>query len=64
MPHYDPALVIPLIALLALSVWAMWAWGRVWEDQATARIKWAAAASACWFAMCAATIALLFDISA
>lgn len=64
MPSYDPALVIPLSALLALSVWAMWAWGRVWEEQAIGRIKWAAAASACWFAMCAVTIALLFDISA
>jgi len=39
----------------------MWAWGRVWQEQAPGRLKWAAAA--CWFAMFAVIIAFFYDFS-
>ncbi|HEX2941078.1 MAG TPA: hypothetical protein VHO91_08525 [Rhodopila sp.] len=46
---------------LALSVWAMLAWGGVWQDQAPSTLKWAAGASACWFAMAAVIVGFIFD---
>lgn len=63
MSLYDPGIQILLAVQLALSLWAMWAWGRVWQEQELKRLKWAAGASACWFAMAAAIIAYLYDVS-
>lgn len=50
-----------LTVQLALSVWAMLAWGRVWQEQAPDRLKWAAGAAACWFAMAAVIVGFIFD---
>ena len=63
IPIDDPALRILLACQLAVSLWAMWAWGSVLREASPKRLKWAAAASACWFALFAATIAYLFDVS-
>lgn len=62
MSLYDPGIQILLAFQLALSVWAMWAWARVWQEEEPKRLKWAAGASACWFAMFAAIIAYLYDV--
>jgi hypothetical protein len=57
----DSGFLILMTVELALSVWAMWCWGRAWADQSPERLKWAAGASACWFAMAAVSIAFIFD---
>lgn len=62
MSLYDPAIQILLTVQLGLSVWAMWMWARVWQEPASNRLKWAAGASACWFAMVAVAIAFMFDV--
>ncbi len=58
----DPGLFILLSLQLALSIWAMIAWGRVWWTETPAARKMAAAASASWFAAFAALIGYLFDV--
>ena len=63
MFDYGPGLEILLVLQLATAVVAAVAWTRVWQSQEAARLKWAAAASACCFSVLAAIIAFLFDTS-
>jgi hypothetical protein len=58
---YDPGLEILLAAELLAAILATVAWVRVWQSQEPARLRWAAAASACSFAFLAALIAFFFD---
>jgi len=57
-----PALSIFLAVLLVMSLLTMVAWGSVWRGQSPRTMRLAAAASAAWFAVVAATIALMFDV--
>jgi hypothetical protein len=58
----DPGLTILLAVQLALSLIAMWAWISVWRERSLTVSRFAAAASAVWFAMFAALIAYVFDV--
>ena len=62
IPIDDPAVRILLASQLALSLWAMWTWATVLREAPPSRLKWAAAATACWFAGSAVIIAYLFDV--
>lgn len=58
----DPAFLMLLAVQLALSVWAIWHGAGFGQEQAPARLKWAAGASACWFAMAAVIVGFIFDV--
>lgn len=58
----DPGLGILLTVQLAVSILAMIAWSAVVRKRSDAALKWAALATAAWFAFFATTIAYVFDV--
>ena len=58
----DPAFSILLMCQLVLSLLALGAWLHVLRDQSPKALRWAAGATAAWFALVATTIAFMFDV--